>query len=66
MGEDDLDTRKYHEKPIARRSRPSLSNPRSTNDIVWAFHVRTQHCYGPPRIVSLQLAPSVGKACVLV
>ena len=26
-----------HEKPIASRSRPSLSNPRSTNDIVRAF-----------------------------
>ena len=29
------------------------------------FYVRTRHCYGPPRIVTLQLAPSVGKACVL-
>ena len=36
MGEDNLDTRKYHEKPTARRSRPNLSNPRSTNDIVGA------------------------------
>ena len=29
------------------------------------FYVRTQHCYGSLRIMSLQLAPSVGKACVL-
>ena len=36
MGEDNLDTREYHEKPTACRSRPSLSNPRSTNDIVGA------------------------------
>ena len=27
----------HHEKPTAYRSRPSLSNPRSTNDIVRAF-----------------------------
>ena len=26
----------HHEKPTAYRSRPSLSNPRSTNDIVRA------------------------------
>ena len=37
MGEDNLDTHEYHEKPTAWRSRPSLLNPRSTNDIVWAF-----------------------------
>ena len=37
MGEDNLDTHEYHEKPTACRSRPSLPNPRSTNDIVWAF-----------------------------
>ena len=29
------------------------------------FYVRTQYCYGSLRIVSLQLAPYVGKACVL-
>ena len=44
----------YHEKPIVWWLRPSLSNPRSTNDIVWAFYVRTQHCYGSLQIVSLQ------------
>ena len=28
------------------------------------FCMRTRHCYGPPRIVTLQLAPSVGRlAC---
>ena len=37
MGEDNLTMHEYHEKPTAWRSRPSLSNPRSTNDIVWAF-----------------------------
>ena len=36
-GEDRKTLYERHEKPIACRSRPSLSNPRSTNDIVWAF-----------------------------
>ena len=36
-GEDNLATNEYHEKPTAWRLRPSLSNPRSTNDIAWAF-----------------------------
>ena len=35
--EDDLTMYGYHEKPTAWWPRPSLSNPRSTNDIVWAF-----------------------------
>ena len=33
-GDDRLTLYERHEKPIAYRSRPSLSNPRSTNDIV--------------------------------
>ena len=37
LGEDDLIMYGYHEKPIAWLLRPSLSNPRSINDIVWAF-----------------------------
>ena len=36
-GDDRLALYERHEKPIAYRSRPSLSNPRSTNDIVRAF-----------------------------
>ena len=36
-GEENLDTNEYHEKPTAWRPRPSLLNPRSTNDIAWAF-----------------------------
>ena len=35
-GEDHLTLYERHEKPTAYRSRPSLSNPRSTNDIVRA------------------------------
>ena len=35
-GEDHLTLYERHEKPTASRSRPSLSNPRSTNDIVRA------------------------------
>ena len=36
-GDDHLTLYERHEIPIACRSRPSLSNPRSTNDIVRAF-----------------------------
>ena len=36
-GDDHLTLYERHEKPIACRSRPSLPNPRSTNDIVRAF-----------------------------
>ena len=36
-GDDHLTLYERHEKPIACRSRPSLSSPRSTNDIVRAF-----------------------------
>ena len=36
-GDDHLTLYERHEKPTAYRSRPSLLNPRSTNDIVWAF-----------------------------
>ena len=35
-GDDHLTLYERHEKPTADRSRPSLSNPRSTNDIVRA------------------------------
>ena len=35
-GDDRLTLYERHEKPITCRSRPSLSNPRSTNDIVRA------------------------------
>ena len=35
-GDDHLTLYERHEKPTANRSRPSLSNPRSTNDIVRA------------------------------
>ena len=53
-GDDHLTLYERHEKPTAYRSGPSLSNPRSTNDIVRAVYVRTRHSYGPPRIVTLQ------------
>ena len=36
-GEDNLTMHEHHEKPTAWRPRPSLSYPRSTNDIVWAI-----------------------------
>ena len=36
-GEDSLTMYEHQEKPTAWWPRPSLSNPRSTNDIVWAI-----------------------------
>ena len=53
-GDDHLTLYERHEKPTTYRSRLSLSNPHSTNDIVRAVYVRTRHRYGPPRIVTLQ------------
>ena len=60
MGEDDLDTRKYHEKPIARRLRPSLSNPRSTNDIVGA----PLRANPTPLRSATNRVPTIGAVCV--
>ena len=65
-GEDHLTLYEHREKPITWWPGPNLSNPRSTNDIVWAFSRVNLTQLGSLRIVSLQLAPSVGKACVLV
>ena len=36
-GENSLTLYEHHEKPTAWSPRPSLSNPRSTNDVVRAF-----------------------------
>ena len=36
-GEDHLTLYEHREKPTTWWSGPSFSNPRSTNDIVWAF-----------------------------
>ena len=36
-GEDNSTMSEHHEKPTAWWPGPSLLNPRSTNDIVWAF-----------------------------
>ena len=44
---------------IVRWPRPSLSNPRSTNYIVWAFNVRTQY---PFRIVT-DWVLTIGTVC---
>ena len=49
--EENLTIYEHHEKPTIWWPRPSLSNPRSTNDIVWAFLRATPNCY---EIVSLQ------------
>ena len=42
QGDHDLIMYEHHEKPTVWWLRPSLSNPRSINDIVWAFlHANT-------------------------
>ena len=54
-GEDHLTLYEHREKPTTWWSGPSLSNPRSTNDIVWAFSRANPTQLGSLRIVSLQL-----------
>ena len=63
--EENLTLYEHHEKPTIWWPRPSLLNPRSINDIVWAFSRANPTLLGSLQIVSLQLAPSVRKACVL-
>ena len=66
QGEHDLIMYEHHEKTIVWCPRPNLSNPRSTNDIVWSlFTCEPNTVQVRYKIVSLQLAPSVGRACVL-
>ena len=54
-GEDNLTLYERHEKPTTWWPRPSLSNPRSTNDIVWAFLRANPAQLGSLRIVSLHI-----------
>ena len=53
-GEDNLTLYEHREKPTIWWPRPNLSNPRSTNDIVWAFSRANPTLLGSLRIVSLQ------------
>ena len=53
-GEGNLTLYEHHEKPTIWWPRPNLSNPRSTNDIVWAFSRANPTLLGSLRIVSLQ------------
>ena len=64
-GEDHLTLYERHEKPTAYRSRPSLSNPRSTNDIVRAFSRAnlTPLRFATNRVSTIGVV--CGKACVL-
>ena len=54
-GEDHLTLYECREKPTTWWSGPNLSNPRSTNDIVWAFSRANPTQLGSLRIVSLQM-----------
>ena len=52
-GEENLTLYEHHEKLTIWWPRFSLSNPRSTNDIVWAFSRANPTLLGSLRIVSL-------------
>ena len=54
-GEENLILYEHHEKLTIWWPRPSLSNPRSTNEIVWAFLRANPTLLGSLWIVSLQL-----------
>ena len=52
-GDDRLTLYERHEKPTAYRSRPAFQTHALQMILLGPFYVRTQHCYGPPRIVTL-------------
>ena len=64
-GDDHLVLYERHEKPIAYRSRPSLSNPRSTNDIVRAVLRANPSLLRSATSRVLTIGAVCGKACVL-
>ena len=55
QGEDNLTMYVHHEEPTVWWPRPSLSNPRFINDIIWAFLRANPTPYGSLQIASLQL-----------
>ena len=60
-GEEYLTLYEHHEKLTIWWPKPSLSNPRSTNDIVWAFSRANPTLLGTLRIVSLQKIKILGE-----
>ena len=64
-GDDHLTLYERHEKPIACRSRPNFSNPRSINDIVRAFSRANQTLLRSATNRVLTIGAVCGKACVL-
>ena len=64
-GEENLTLYEHHEKPPSGDQGLAFQTHALQMILLGPFYVRTRHCYGPPRIVSLQLALSVGKVCVL-
>ena len=64
-GEDNLTMYGYHEKPPPGDQGLAFQTHALQMILFGPFYKRAQHCYGLLRIVPLQLAPSVGKACVL-
>ena len=64
-GDDHLTLYERHEKPTACRSRPSLSNPRSTNDIVRAVLRANPTLLRSATNRVPTIGAVCGKACVL-
>ena len=61
----DLILYKYHDKPLSGDQGLAFQTHALQMILFGPFYVRTQYHFGSLQIVSLQLAPSVGKACVL-
>ena len=65
QGEHDLIMYEHHGKPLSCDQGLAFQTHALQMILFEPFYVRTQHYYGSLQIVSSQLAPSVGKACVL-
>ena len=63
-GEDDLTIYENHENPPSGNWGLAFQTHALQMTLFRPFYERAQHCCGSLRIMSLQLAPSVGKACV--
>ena len=64
-GEENLTLYEHHENSPSGDQGLTFQTHALQMILYGPFYVRIQSCCGSSRIVSLQLAPSVGKACVL-
>ena len=63
--EHDLILYEHHDKPPSGDQNLAFQIHALQMILFGSFYVRTQYHFGSLQIVSLQLAPSMGKACVL-